>query len=77
MPFLKYIGFYLRDVAKRNKELVTHIYNEHQEFKDTSDIHFQPWTQPMIKAWYGKSPLHYGETIEIAVSINCPDPQNM
>ena len=21
--------------------------------------------------------LHYGETIEIAVSINCPDPQNV
>ena len=21
--------------------------------------------------------VHYGETIEIAVSINCPDPQNV
>ena len=26
------------------------------------------------KVWI---PLHYGEQIEIAVSINCPDPQNV
>ena len=24
-----------------------------------------------------QNPVHYGETIEIAVSINCPDPQNV
>ena len=33
--------------------------------------------EPNIPLLVISDPWHYGETVEIAVSINCPDPQNV
>jgi len=45
---------------------------------DFSSYEKQLYEKNIQTIWLGpKGPLHYGETIEIAVSINCPDPQNV